>query len=188
MFDVDVEPPPKRHRRAQKSPQADQINEREHAADLSRERAEKAKLVEELEETRDNYQIQINFTDQLQTKLEEMSKLALAHGAQISQVNKIKQLWGHRHHSFDYALPHMMFYTTPNSANVMCVHWTRITWKENKDRLTEPSEISDKQKVQNTRNYQWISTDEAFEAHMQGKLSNLDLDTGFSLPHRVWTN
>ena len=94
MFDVDVdvEPPPKRHRRAQKLPEVDQINEREHAADLSRERAEKAKLVEELEETQDNYQIQINFTGQLQTKLEEMSKLALRHGAEISQVNKNKQL------------------------------------------------------------------------------------------------
>jgi len=50
-----------------------------------------------VQDTQDNFQIQITFTDTLQTKLDtlqtkldKMTKLAIASGAELCEVNKIK--------------------------------------------------------------------------------------------------
>ena len=56
-----------------------------------RVKQEKAEVTEQLEDTQDNYQMQINFTDKQQTMVDEMAKLALAHGASLSDVNKIRR-------------------------------------------------------------------------------------------------
>ena len=37
--------------------------------------------------TQDDYQMQITFTDTLQTKIDEMAKLAMENGAQLSEVS-----------------------------------------------------------------------------------------------------
>jgi len=43
-----------------------------------------------VQDTQDNFQFQITFTDTLQTKLDKMTKLAIASGAELCEVNKIK--------------------------------------------------------------------------------------------------
>jgi chaperonin cofactor prefoldin len=56
-----------------------------------RVKQEKAEVTDQLEDTQDDYQMQINFTDKQQTMVDEMAKLALAHGASPSDVNKIRR-------------------------------------------------------------------------------------------------
>ena len=56
-----------------------------------RVKQEKAEVTEQLQDTQDDYQMQINFTDKQQTMVDEMAKLALAHGASLSDVNKIRR-------------------------------------------------------------------------------------------------
>ena len=51
---------------------------------------EKEQVDEELEETQDNYQLQITFTDRLQSQIEELAALAEAHGASLDDINRIK--------------------------------------------------------------------------------------------------
>jgi hypothetical protein len=81
----DVEPVPNRLKR-----QTEQVvREKKQVVRIKRE---KAAVAEELGDTQDDYQKQITFTDTLQTKLDEMSELALASGASLLQVNKIKRL------------------------------------------------------------------------------------------------
>ena len=81
----DVEPVPNRLKR-----QTEQVVRQKKQ--VVRIKREKAAVAEELGDTQDDYQIQITFTDTLQTKLDEMSELALASGASLLQVNKIKRL------------------------------------------------------------------------------------------------
>jgi hypothetical protein len=72
---TDVEPAPKRLKRLKEV----------------RVKTKKVEVDEDLEETQENYQIQITFTDKLQTKLDEVAQLALANGAEPGEVNKIKR-------------------------------------------------------------------------------------------------
>ena len=84
----DVEPAPKRLKRLQEG--SSELQAQATKAQV-RVKQEKAEVAEDLEDTQDNYQTQITFTDTLQTKLDEMAKLALANGAKLCEVNKIKR-------------------------------------------------------------------------------------------------
>ena len=43
-----------------------------------------------VQDTQANYQLQITFTDRLQSKIDQMGDLALANGAELGEVNNIK--------------------------------------------------------------------------------------------------
>ena len=47
-----------------------------------------------VQDTQDDYQAQITFTDRLQTTLDEMVELAMKKGASLSEVNMIKRKRG----------------------------------------------------------------------------------------------
>ena len=82
----DVEPAHKRLKRLKTRSNALQVQTMQTLVDVKQEKAE---LAEDLEDTQNDYQTQITFTDTLQTKLDEMKKLALANGATLPEVNKI---------------------------------------------------------------------------------------------------
>jgi chromosome segregation ATPase len=84
----DVEPAAKRLKRLQEG--ANKLHAQVVKAQVH-VKQEKTAIAEDLEDTQDNYQLQITFTDTLQTKLEEMAKLALKNGAELCEVNEIKR-------------------------------------------------------------------------------------------------
>ena len=43
-----------------------------------------------VQDTQANYQLQITYTDMLQSKIDQLGVLALANGAALGDVNKIK--------------------------------------------------------------------------------------------------
>jgi hypothetical protein len=43
-----------------------------------------------VQDTQANYQLQITFTDRLQSKIDQLGDLALANGAALGEVNTIK--------------------------------------------------------------------------------------------------
>ena len=57
---------------------------------LRQSTAEEQQAYEDLEDTRGDYQTQINFTSFLQQKVDELVALALASGADVPEVNSIK--------------------------------------------------------------------------------------------------
>ena len=68
-----------------------QVNSEANAA-LIRVKKEKTDQEEELGDVQDDFQTQINFTDRVQSKMAELAELALAHGASLSDVNRIKRI------------------------------------------------------------------------------------------------
>jgi len=88
-IEVPEEPAAKRQKRiAATSMQAHS----EANAALVSVKKEKFDQQEELGDVQDDFQTQINFTDRMQSKIAELAELALAHGASLSDVNRIKRI------------------------------------------------------------------------------------------------
>ena len=64
----------------------------EASVQLVQVKQEKMEKDEELEDVQGDYQTQINFTDRMKSKISELAELALAHGASLSEVNRIRRI------------------------------------------------------------------------------------------------
>ena len=89
-FELTDEPAAKRQKRVA-TQAASLVQARSQAnATLAAVKKEKGGQAGELEGAKDGFQTQILFTDRLQSKIAGLAELALAHGASLSDVNRIR--------------------------------------------------------------------------------------------------